>query len=365
MEGVRQVSIEMARLGSHSEAVTLDPPAATFVAEFPIEVHALGPSSSGYLFNGDLVPWLRRNAGRFDAAIVHGLWQYHSFGAWRGLAGSGLPYYVYPHGMLDPWFKAEYPLKHLKKWLYWPWAEYRVLRDARRVLFTTEEERVRARRSFWLYRAREKVVAFGAARPPADGPALAARFLAARPELRDKQLILFLGRVHPKKGCDLLIEAFAAAAPADPSLHLLVAGPGEEPLLSRLRDRAQRLGVAARITWLGMVQGVDKWGAFHASSAFVLPSHQENFGVAVAEALGCGVPVLISDKVNIAADIAADGAGLVEPDTLAGTHRLFERWASLGREGRALMAQRARETYESRYSVQAMAAQLLETLAGD
>ena len=63
-------------------------------------------------------------------------------------------YFVFTHGMLDPWFKRTYPLKHLKKWLYWPWAEYRVLRDAQAVLFTCEEERILARQSFWLYKCK-------------------------------------------------------------------------------------------------------------------------------------------------------------------------------------------------------------------
>src|SRR5262249_24621381 len=75
----------------------------------------------------------------------------------------------FTHGMLDPWFKRRYPLKHLKKWLYWPWAEYRVLRDARAVLFTCEDERRLASRSFWLYRAHERVVGYGIA-PPGGGP---------------------------------------------------------------------------------------------------------------------------------------------------------------------------------------------------
>jgi hypothetical protein len=73
-----------------------------------------------------------------------------AFATWRALHGTDIPYFVYPHGMLDPWFKRTYPLKHLKKWTYWPWADYRVLRDARAVLFTTEQERLLARQSFWL-----------------------------------------------------------------------------------------------------------------------------------------------------------------------------------------------------------------------
>ena len=108
-----------------------------------------------------------RHAG-YDAVVVHGIWQYHSFGVWRALHGTATPYFVFPHGMLDPWFNRTYPLKHLKKLLYWPWAEYRVLRDAAAVLFTAEQERLLARESFRLYRCHEVVVNFGTATPEVD-----------------------------------------------------------------------------------------------------------------------------------------------------------------------------------------------------
>ncbi|MEB0151131.1 glycosyltransferase, partial [Pseudomonas sp. CCC2.2] len=84
-------------------------------------------------------------------------------GTWRALAKKKIPYFIFTHGMLDPWFKKNYPLKHLKKWLYWTWGEYRVLRDAKAVLFTCEEEKILARQSFWLYKANEVVTAFGTA----------------------------------------------------------------------------------------------------------------------------------------------------------------------------------------------------------
>src|SRR5258706_5140390 len=128
--------------------------------------------------------------------------------------------------MLDPWFKRAYPLKHLKKWLYWPWGDYRVLRDARAVLFTSDEERLQARRSFWLYRANEEVVAYGTTAPPENAVALREGFLSMHPELRGRRLLLFLSRIHEKKGCDLLVRAFAELAGTEPTLHLVMAGAG-------------------------------------------------------------------------------------------------------------------------------------------
>jgi glycosyltransferase involved in cell wall biosynthesis len=100
-----------------------------------------------------------------------------------------------------------------------------------------------------------------------------------------------------------------------------------------------------------MVTGDAKWGAFYASEAFILPSHQENFGIAVAESLSCGRPVLLADKVNIAEDIAKDGAGYMEPDTAEGTLRLLERWLATPPETRTAMGERAVECFRRRYDM--------------
>lgn len=143
----------------------------------------------------------------------------------------GLPYYVFTHGMLDPWFKHTYPLKHLKKWPYWLLAEYNVLRHARRVFFTSEDERLRARESFWLYKANEQVVPYGTTPPPSDNAKYAKNFFSKHPDLNGKHLLLYLSRIHPKKGCDILIEAFAKIASSHPNVHLLLAGPGDDATL--------------------------------------------------------------------------------------------------------------------------------------
>jgi glycosyltransferase involved in cell wall biosynthesis len=361
-EGVRQSGINMTAMGHEVEVVTLDDPTAPYLAAFPLAVHALGPSRGNYGLTPRLVPWLKEHATRFDAVIVNGLWQYHSYGAWKALRELDVPYYVFPHGMLDPWFKRNYPLKHLKKALYWPWAEYRVLRDARRVLFTAEEERMLARQSFRLYRANEEVVAFGTNPPPAFDASVRDAFLSAYPELRGKRLILFLGRIHEKKGCDLLIKAFAQVRDIDPAVRLVMAGPDGGDWMPALKALADELGVAERITWTGMLQDDLKWGAFRASDAFILPSHQENFGIAVAEALGCGLPALISDKVNIWREIATDKAGLVENDDLPGTKRLLEGWLALPPDGAATLSRNALRCFEQHFEMNQTAEAILRLL---
>jgi glycosyltransferase involved in cell wall biosynthesis len=105
-----------------------------------------------------------------------------------------------------------------------------------------------------------------------------------------------------------------------------------------------------------------KWGAFYASEAFVLPSHQENFGIAVAEAMGCGLPVLISDKVNIWREIEADGAGIVNTDTTAGTLKTLESWLALDRAAREQMAQRAKLSFDTRFTIEAMTESVMQTI---
>jgi glycosyltransferase involved in cell wall biosynthesis len=362
MEGVRQRGLQLLQWGHSVELVTLDEPSAGYIGDYPLPVHALGQGLSSYRYNKNLVPWLLTHAKRYDAVVVNGLWQYHALGTWRAMRQLGMPYYVFTHGMLDPWFKRTYPLKHAKKWLLWPWAEYRVLRDAAAVLFTSDEERRLARQSFWLYRAREQVVAYGTSTPPQDAGRLREAFFAQHPQLRGKRLLLFLGRLHEKKGCDLLVQAFAQVAANDASLHLVMAGPDDTGLKQGLQQRAEALGIASRIAWIGMVRGDAKWGAFYASEVFVLPSHQENFGISVVEALACGLPVLISDQVNIWREIEADGAGLVAPDTLAGTETLLRNWLALAPSQSQAMRARAQPSYAKRFSVQAMAQSLLDVV---
>jgi glycosyltransferase involved in cell wall biosynthesis len=354
-EGLRQWGTRAATLGHSVEVVTLDAPGLPFFDTFPLKAYPLGPSKGHYRYNDKLVPWLETNAERYDAVVVNGIWQYHSFGVWRALRNSRTPYYVFTHGMLDPWFRRQYPLKHAKKWLYWPWADYRVLRDARAVLFTSEEERLQARQSFWLYRANERVVAYGTSGPPQDSAPALQTFHAQFPQLRGRRFLLYLGRIHEKKGCDLLIHAFAEQAARQSDLMLVMAGPDQTGWAASLKETVKQLGISERVVWIGMVRGDLKLGALHAAEAFVLPSHQENFGIAVVEALACAKPVLISNKVNIWREIEQDGAGIVADDTQPGAHQLLQAWASLSDSARREMGQNAARTFRRRFTVDAMA----------
>jgi glycosyltransferase involved in cell wall biosynthesis len=364
VEGLRQSVQALALLGYPNEVVTLDSQDAPWLDSFPAPVKALGPSLGKYCYTPHLLPWLERETARYDAVIVEGIWQYHSFATWLASRKARFSYHIFPHGALDPWFRQQYPLKHLKKWLYWPWADYQVLRDARTVLFTSEEERRLATQSFWLYQANEKVISFGILSPPLDTPVQKQSFFQAFPALANKRFLLFLGRIHIKKGCDLLLQAFSHLATRYPDLMLVIAGPDAENTRPVLEQMARSLGIIERVVWTGLLTGNKKWGALCAADAFVLPSHSENFGVAVVEALACGTPVLISNKVNIWKEIESCQAGLIAPDTLDGTINLLERWFQLGVDSQAALRSRARPCFEKNFEVQTSAAKLIQTVQG-
>jgi glycosyltransferase involved in cell wall biosynthesis len=360
----------LAERGHHVEIVSLDSPTDPWIREFPVPAHALGPGRGSYGYAPRFTQWIKEHHAEYDAVIIHGLWQYSSFGVWRALRGTNTPYFVFPHGMLDPWFNRTYPFKHIKKLLYWPWAEYRVLRDAAAVLFTSEEERRLARESFSPYRGHEVVVNYGTAAPSVDLENARRDFSNRFPQLCEKRFLLFLGRLHEKKGCELLIQAFAAirkTAGVDRSLQLVIAGPGaDESYFRYLKDLAASMAGNDReenpITFAGMLTGNLKWGAFAAADAFVLPSHQENFGIAVVEALACSTPVLISNKVNIWREIVNDGAGFADDDDRDGTIRLIERWIQTPVAERETMRVNAKKCFERRFEINRAVDSLLETL---
>ncbi len=363
---IRSLTPALAALGHPSEIVCLDAPHEPYLESVGAPVHALGPGYRNYGYSPRLMAWLKAEVRRFDAVIVHGLWQYHGLAVHRALAAPGSPpYFVFSHGMLDPWFKREYPLKHLKKWFYWWPAERNVLRGAAAVLFTCEEERRLARESFAGSTYRERVVAFGTAAPP-DNPARQREaFFARMPELREAAPTGFFSDASIRKKAWTCSSMRMPASPRGNAAlpRLVMAGPcADADYLRQLQTRHAGLEPANAVLWPGMLQDDVKWGALRAAEAFVLPSHQENFGIAVVEALACGTPVLISDQVNIWREITTDGAGLAEPDTAEGTLRLLSLWTEQDADTVGRMRIAARRSFVERYEIGAVARSLVTAL---
>ena len=360
-EAVRQLATASREIGHHHEVLALDPASAPWMRGQPFAMHPMGPVGH-YGYTRQLEPWLHRHGRDYDAWVVHGLWQYPGWAAHRAAREMTQPYFVAPHGMLDPWFREHARLRHLKKWLYWRAVQHRVLRDARGVLFTADEEARRARGTFRPYAVQACVVGLGVGGDTAACDVDPDAFLSAYPALRGRRLLLFLGRLHRKKGCDLLLEAFAALA--DPAFTLVMAGPDDDGQLQMLSELARARGLGPQqLVWTGMLEGALKWQALRTAEALVLPSHHENFGIVVAEALSVGTPVLLSERVNIWREVVDAGAGWAAADTAEGTLSLLRRWAALDGAARAAMRHRARDCFERHFEGRAAARRWAETLS--
>ena len=369
-EAIVRMSRALTGLGHEIETVTVDDPKSQDAASLTGTVHLKGPPNGRLEYSWDFHRWLNDNAARFDAILSHGLWRYNSRATRRAARGVNRPYFVFPHGMLDPWFKRRYPARHLRKSAYWLLAEEAVVRDATAVFFASEEERDIARKSFRPYRCVERVVPVGTGEPPKTVDQQGHAFTTKFPELADKRVLLFLGRLQEKEGCDLLLRAFLVLLQSQPKearygLHLMIAGPCEQPgymrQLEQLAAKCDEISPGC-ISLPGPLAGDLKWGALRTAEVFVVPSHQENFDMTVAEALACGTPVLLSRAVNAWREVEESGAGLSDLDTLAGCSSLLERWLALPAQERRAMAARAVTCFQQKFEITQSAKRLVEAL---
>jgi glycosyltransferase involved in cell wall biosynthesis len=362
-EAVVQLVNHMLIYGCAGEVASLDPPDAFVTERVQGRVHRLGPGRGNYGLSLNALRWLRAHAGDYDAIVVHGIWQFHSIAARYGAGRLRTPLFVFPHGMLDPWFQHTYALKHWKKRIYWALAERWVFSFAQAVLFTCRTELELAREPFLDRRTPLETTGFGIAPPPDDAMAATA-FFDAYPTLRGKRILLFLSRIHEKKGCDLLVEAFSQVAFRHPNARLVIAGPGDDASLAAIDREVHARGIESQVVRTGMLTGALKWAALRAAEVFVLPSHQENFGIAVVEAMASATPVIITDRVNIWHEVAAAGAGLVVSDTLAGITAGISRWCEVMEPARiAVMRERALACYHAHFRIEGAALKLVELIA--
>ncbi len=345
VEAARQFTISSRARGHHVEIVCLDDDASEWARRWPVPVHALGGHTS-YRYSPKLAPWYREHAARFDIAIVHGIFKYHLVGTWLGLRNQPTPYIVFLHGMLNPWFHQTYPLKHVKKLMFWHTVIHRSIQGAAALVYLCAEERRLANLSFRVRPRHDEILPLGieGASTPVN---------QRRPEApkSPQRIILFLGRICAMKACDLLLHAFAAVCHIDASAVLMMAGPDSEHLQSGLQELARSLGIADRVAWPGPLYDERKWEAYRNADISILPSHCETFPVAVLESLSASVPVLISRKVNLYPHVVEHGAGLVFDDTVEGIRQGLAEWLSMPANDRAAMRCRAKQCFESEFAI--------------
>jgi glycosyltransferase involved in cell wall biosynthesis len=262
--------------------------------------------------------------------------------------------------MLNPWFQEKISFKSVSKIAMWRLLEWKVLRDARAVLFGSEEERKLARQCYSPYVCNEDVLSLiGTSIPRAQDSKSTEAIFSLYPELRGKRFILYLNRLHPMKGCDLLIRAFAEIAAEHPDLHLAIAGPSESGYEGLLLALAKQCALEERITWTGPLYKELKWAALRLASLFALPSHCEGSPVALLEALGCGVPALITDKVNIWLRVSEAQAGFIDTDTVEGTVRSLNQWLNMTETALCAMRANALKCFAKHFDAEANTARFL------
>jgi len=246
-----------------------------------------------------------RNA---DVVHVHGLWQSHCITS--GILGRRFckPVIISAHGMLERWAIRN---KAWKKWPYSCLFERPNLRRATvlRALTTAEVDDYRR---FGLLNP-IALISNGTEVTDKVSPDL---FLSHRPGLRGRRLLLYLSRIHYKKGVDLLVNAWSQIASQFPDAHLVIAGPDFEatqPIVERL---VKELSIEDRVTFTGPVYGDLKASLLSAASVFVLPSHSEGFSMAVLESLAAGVPVIITNQCNFPAVSTTCSGWVISPTTV-------------------------------------------------
>jgi glycosyltransferase involved in cell wall biosynthesis len=274
---------------------------------YQLDIYSAGWPSR-FTFSRKFSEGMRLAVQNADIVHIHTLWTYASFGAARACQASKVPYLVMPHGMLDP---NSVSRGWLKKQLYGRLLEWPQLRRASGMCYTHPEEERLAEQTYPNL-PQGHIVELGCDTPPAaDRSQLREEFLQRHPNLRGKTSVLFLGRLHAKKGLDLLIPAFEQVASHIATVRLLLVGPGEASYVNEVRKSVEAHQLGNRVTFIGPLHGRDKWAAMAASELFVLPSYQENFALAAVDAMRSGLPVLLSRRVNLWQDIVAFGAGRV------------------------------------------------------
>ena len=360
-QAVKTLVAELAKKSIDNEVATLDDPLAQYLAHDSFIYHPLGPGKGPWKFNSKLYIWLKANSDRFDIVIIHGLWLYYSFAAHKAILknyNTNKPrILVMPHGMLDPYFQnaKDRRLKAVRNWIYWKLIEKNVVNDADGLLFTCQTELLLARETFKPYKPRKEYdVGYGIETPPAFNQEMSSAFYEICPDLVNTPYWLFLSRIDSKKGTDLLIDAYIALYHINKTLpRLVIAGPGLESNYGKMLKNkiAANPEISSQIIFTGMLTNHSKWGAFYGCEAFVLPSHQENFGIAVVEALACGKPVLISNQVNIWREIIKEGAGIVEDDNEQGTKCLLEKWMDFTEAEKIKMGVKAHATFKNYFAI--------------
>jgi len=285
-----------------------------------INVKLIGPAHEPMSRHPELFPAALEMAASHDVFHIHSMWESIQHQASRAARRTGTPYVYRPSGMLDPWNMTR---GTLRKKLYLALRGRANLNGAAAMHFTSSIEKE------WVDRLK--------LRPPAIVEPLGMNFAeyqtlpppgtfrAKHPSIRERKVVLFLGRIHAGKGLELLIPAMASLNDRD--AVLVIAGP-DGNFRAAANELIAQHGLTDRVLFTGLVTGSDKVATLADADLLALPSYHENFGLVVVEALAAGTPVVVSDQVGLYPDVVEAGVGGVVVLDLARLSQELNRWLS-------------------------------------
>ena len=286
-----------------------------------------------------------------DGIHIHGLWEQSTSVAAHAARTLRIPYLISAHGMLEPWALGN---KRLKKLLYAHLIERSNVAHAACLHALTRAEA----RHYIAFGARSPIAVIpnGVDIPSRRDPSL---FLDQFPAAHGKRILLFLGRLHPKKGLDLLLEAWSTLAPQHPDALLVLAGPDSDSTQARLQDVIAQHRLHETVFFTGMLDEAQKWSALAAAEAFILPSHSEGLSMGVLEALGMGLPVIVTEPCNMP-EVEEVRAGWQIQPTLPDVTRALTELLANAPQTNAALGENGAALIQSRYTWPIVAAQMAE-----
>ncbi len=310
------------------------------------------PTGRGaWLRDRSLVPRFDQLLQHMDGVHVHGLWEQSTLMAARSARGQRIPYLLSAHGMLEPWALRN---KRLKKLIYAALVERANLQGASCLHALTQAEAADYR-------------SFGCQSPIAVIPngvkipdrVSSEKFLTQHPALKGKRVVLFLGRIHFKKGLDLLVRAWKKIIVRWPDAHLVLAGPDFEGTRATITAMIAEEALGEHVLFTGMLRDDLKWSALAAAECFVLPSYSEGLSVSVLEAMGLGLPVIVSEHCNLP-EVAQLEAGWVIPTEVVALERALEALLENSPETNARIGDHGRDFVRRHYNWSVVADQMNE-----
>lgn len=321
-----------------------------------VEVQLVHTSSLACLWTGyspGLAKVVDEVIGRYDVVHIHELWHYLQFASCRAAIRAGKPYIVTIHGQLEPGHLKQ---RGLRKRIYGAFVQRRILQGAAVIHALTNEEE-RQIRAFGVT-TRVAVVPNGVRLEDFEPLPPRSELEKSYPDLMGKQVVLWMGRIHPNKGLDLLASGFAKLTAERSDVRLVLAGPDCDGYRGRLEAKLASYGVLGRTIFTGMLLGRDKLAALARADLFVLPSYVEAFGMVLLEAMSCGIPVVITSGCRLQDVVKYGGGEVVDPDAEQ-IARVLSRLLDAP-DLRRRMGERGRRLVQDRFTCDRIAARMVD-----